>query len=155
MAVMGARPMRTSPVPVRRRPKAPVQRMAPTVAVAAPRPAAAYRVATRRRAEAEGIPGLLLAIAAAACVALFYLSQSTHVAATGYEIDALQAELDRVRAEQQQLILEISAARSPALVEREARGLGLNPISEERISFAQPADPSAAGGPAAQSVPSD
>ena len=152
MAVMGARPVHATAIPARRRPRAPEP--APAGRSATPRPAAAHRAASRRRAEADGISGLLLAIAAAACVALFYLSQSTHVAATGYQIDELQAELSRVRAEQQQLILDISAARSPAELESQARRLGLQPLSEDRISFAQRSGASAE--PAALTpVPSD
>ena len=141
MAVIGARPARAAAIPLRRPIHAAPRRVA-RAPVAAPAPvrAPAHRAATRRRAEADGISGLLLAIAAAACVALFYLSQSTNVAAMGYEIDGLEAELASVRAEQQQLILDISAARSPAVLEREARRLGLKPIGEERISFAEPGE---------------
>ena len=153
MAVMGAHPARADALPVRRRHRAVATLPA---APEAARPAVVRRAATRRRAEADGISGFLLAIAAAACVALFYLSQSTHVAATGYQIDELEAELGRVRAEQQQLILEISAARSPAQLERAALELGLRPISEERISFAQPSAASATEDSASLiSVPSD
>lgn len=148
MAVMGARPARVSALAARRRQQM-VTPMPAAQAEVPARPVAARRSATRRRAETGGISGFLLAIAAAACVALFYLSQSTHVATTGYQIDELEAQLGQVRAEQQQLILQISAARSPAQLESAARALGLRPISEERISFAQ------AGSASAASVPSD
>ncbi|MDQ3880828.1 MAG: hypothetical protein M3295_07140, partial [Chloroflexota bacterium] len=67
------------------------------------------------------------------------LSQSTHVAATGYEVDDLEARLAEVRAEHQQLILEISEARSPAVIQRTAiERLGLRPIDDARITFATP-----------------
>jgi cell division protein FtsB len=82
------------------------------------------------------ISSLLLVIAAAAGLALFHLSQSSHVAATGYQIEALQTELADVRARQQQLIFEIGRARSPAVIEERARHqLRLVPIEQQRIRF--------------------
>jgi Septum formation initiator. len=66
------------------------------------------------------ISGVLVTIAAAAGVGLFYLSQSTHVAAIGYQIDALQAQVDYLRAEQQQLTFQIGEARSPSTIEARA-----------------------------------
>lgn len=57
-----------------------------------------------------------MAIAAAAGLGLFYLSQSTHVAAIGYQIDTLQAQVAKLRAEQQQLTFQIGEARSPSTV---------------------------------------
>ena len=79
---------------------------------------------------------LLLAIVIAAGLALVYLSQSTRVAATGYEIDALQASLAERRAEQQQLIWAIGQARSPAeITDRARRELGLVPLDEGAVQF--------------------
>ncbi|HET7646023.1 MAG TPA: hypothetical protein VFM03_06005 [Candidatus Limnocylindria bacterium] len=88
---------------------------------------------------------LLLAIAIAAALALFYLSQSTRVAATGYEIDALEAELAERVAQQQQLVWEIGKARSPAEITRRATTqLHLVPLEEGAVTYApsasQPAD---------------
>ncbi|MEP6468137.1 MAG: hypothetical protein ABJC24_00035, partial [Chloroflexota bacterium] len=65
-----------------------------------------------------GVSGVLVAIAAAAGLALFYLSQSSHVAATGYQIGGLRAELAELRAEQQQLVFQIGELRSPAVKNR-------------------------------------
>ena len=67
------------------------------------------------------VSGFLVAIAVAAALALFYLSQSSHVAATGYEIDNLQTKLAQARAQQQQLIWEIGRARSPSQIEARAQ----------------------------------
>jgi cell division protein FtsL len=79
-----------------------------------------------------------LAIIAAACLAFFYLSQSTGVAATGYEIDAVQQQIDHERQEQQQLILAIAQARAPARIEaRATKGLALQPIPDAAVQFAQ------------------
>jgi cell division protein FtsB len=74
----------------------------------------------------------------AAGLALVYLSQSTRVAATGYEIEALQAALAEQRAAHQQLILAIGHARSPAeITDRARRELGLVPLDEGAVQFVQ------------------
>lgn len=84
-----------------------------------------------------GASGLLAIIAAGALLALFYLSQSGHVAATGYQINALQSRVAELRADQQQLIYRIAEARSPAVIERVARGrLQLQPIPVDSVTFA-------------------
>jgi cell division protein FtsB len=85
------------------------------------------------------VPGVLIGIAAAAGLALFHLSQSSHVAATGYEIANLSAQLAELRAEQQQLIFQIGEARSPAVIEKRAKStLHLVTLPPTAISFAQP-----------------
>jgi cell division protein FtsL len=84
------------------------------------------------------VSGFLIAIAVAAAVALFYLSQSSHVAAIGYQIDNLQATLSQARAQQQQLIWDIGRARSPSQIEDRARKeLRLVPLAPGAIRFAQ------------------
>ncbi len=83
------------------------------------------------------VSGFLIAIAVAAAVALFYLTQSSHVAAIGYEIDNLQATLAQTRAQQQQLIWNIGRARSPSQIEDRARKeLRLAPLAPGAIRFA-------------------
>jgi hypothetical protein len=85
-----------------------------------------------------------VAIGLAAAMALFYLSQSTSVAARGYEIDALESLLAERRADQQQLILDIGRARSPAVISRQARfELDLVPLDPDAVTFVP-----AAGDPA-------
>jgi hypothetical protein len=84
-------------------------------------------------------------IVVAAGLALFYLSQSTRVAATGYEIDALEAALADRRADQHQLIWAIGQARSPAeITQRATDELRLIPLEDGAVTFApsasQPAD---------------
>jgi cell division protein FtsL len=88
---------------------------------------------------------LLVAIVIAAALALFYLSQSTRVAATGYEIDGLEATLAQRNAEKQQLISAIGQARSPAEITDRARSeLRLVPLEDGVVTFApivkQPTD---------------
>jgi len=139
MAVIGARPAtgpwflpgrRVTPRPRRRPQSARRTRRVPMTA--------------RMPARVDVRP-FVVTIVVAAALALFYLSQSTRVAATGYEIDALQARLAEVRAQQQQLILAIGQARSPAeITERAQSDLRLVPLEEGAVTFApsasQPAD---------------
>ena len=96
-----------------------------------------HGVRVRRRAAARlDVRPLLLGIVIAAGLAFFYLSQSTHVAATGYEIDALEARLAEQRALQQQLTTAIGHARSPAEITERARAeLGLVPLDPAAVTF--------------------
>jgi cell division protein FtsL len=93
-----------------------------------------------RRQRQASIGGLLATIAAGAGLAFFYLSQSSHVAAVGYEIDDLQAQITALQADQQRLVLEIGSARSPDQILRRATAdLKLVPIDASAVSFARPA----------------
>ena len=140
MAVIGARPA-TGPwfLPGRGRAR-PRPRRRPQPARRIRRSSIAHRF--NRKVD---VRPLLVAIAVAAALALFYLSQSTRVAATGYEIDALEAALAEQRAEQQQLIWAIGQARSPAEIARRAQSeLDLVPLEAGAVTFApsasEPAD---------------
>jgi len=94
------------------------------------------RLAPRRREAVASISALLVAIAAAAALGLFYLSQSTHVAAIGYQIDALQSRVAELRAEQQQLTFQIGEARSPSTIEERAfPGLKLVALDPSVVRF--------------------
>jgi hypothetical protein len=85
-----------------------------------------------------------MAIVVAVALAIFYLSQSTGVAARGYEIDTLALTLAERRAEQQQLITAVAQARSPAEIVRRARfQLGLQSLDGSAVTFATPTDTSA------------
>lgn len=129
MAVMGARP--ATGIGLLRRRTRPRSRPAP---VASDRVRAG---AGRQHRETTNISTFLLVIAVAAGLALFHLSQSSHVAAIGYQIQTLEAELGEARARQQQLIFEIGRARSPAVIESRARAeLRLVPIAQDQIRFA-------------------
>lgn len=80
---------------------------------------------------------MLVAITAAVGVGLFYLSQSTHVSAIGYQIDKLQAQVDLLRAEQQSLTFQIGEARSPSTIEAKAQGeLNFVVIDPHLVQFA-------------------
>ena len=139
MAVIGARPA-TGP-----------WFLGPFGRRARPRPRPRTRQQTRRvrgsavvrRVERTlDVRPLLVAIVVAAALAFFYLSQSTRVAATGYEIDALEARLAETRAEQQQLIWAIGEARSPAEITRRARWvLHLVPLDQSAVTYATVQDP--------------
>jgi len=79
---------------------------------------------------------MLATIAAAAGLAFFYLSQSSHVAAVGYEIDDLQGQIASLRAEQQQLVLQIGLAQAPSTILAEATNqLRLRPLDPSSVSF--------------------
>jgi cell division protein FtsB len=94
--------------------------------------------ADRRRRQMTSVSGILVALAVAAGLAFFYLSQSTHVAAIGYQITGLEAQLAELRAEQQQLILQIGEARSPAVITRRAKyDLNLVELPAQSVTFAQ------------------
>ena len=96
---------------------------------------------SRRVARTVDVRPLLVAIVVAAGLALFYLSQSTRVAATGYEIDALESTLAQRHSEQQQLIWAIGQARSPAEITHRARAeLRLVPLEDGAVTFALSAD---------------
>lgn len=111
MAIVGARPATGIGI-VRRRPRVRARPAAPS------RPRA--RRVARRRGAVTNISTVLVSIAAAAGLCLFYLSQSTHVAALGYQIDSLEARVADLRAEQQRLTFQIGEARSPSTVEAKA-----------------------------------
>jgi len=97
--------------------------------------------ADRRRRQMTSVSGILVALAVAAGLAFFYLSQSTHVAAIGYQITGLEVQLAELRAEQQQLILQIGEARSPARIEALARSrLHLVQLDDGDVTFASRSD---------------
>jgi len=133
MAVIGARPA-TGPwfIPGRGRPR-PRTRLV--------RARRGRSGSTIRRIERRlDVRPLLVVIAVAAALALFYLSQSTRVAATGYEIEALEARLAETRAAQQQLVWAIGEARSPAEITERARNrLDLVPLDPGAVQYAAPA----------------
>ncbi|HLE59713.1 MAG TPA: hypothetical protein VJA85_08715 [Candidatus Limnocylindria bacterium] len=97
----------------------------------------ADRSADKRRVRRlPGVPAVLVAILAAAGLGLFYLSQSTHVAATGYEINTLQRRISELAVERQQLLVQIGQARSPSTIEQRAiEDLGLVQIDQALVSF--------------------
>ena len=128
MAIIGARPATGIGV-LRRRPRA-RPRPAPR-----PRPRP-QRLASGREA-LSSLSAVLVAIAAAAGLGLFYLSQSTHVSAVGYQIDNLRAQVSELRAEQQQLTFQIGEARSPSTIEARARAeLQLVALDPSVVRFA-------------------
>ncbi len=130
MAIIGARPV-SSPwfLPGRGRPRTRTR----------PRPTrGGMRSRASRRAESRiDVRPLLVVIVVAAALALVYLSQSAHGAATGYEIDSLQARHAEARARQQQIVSAIAEARSPASITRRAReDLHLVPLEQSAVTYA-------------------
>ena len=129
MAVIGARPATGFGFLGRRsRPRT----------VHAPQRSRAGHAGAGRRQRQASIAGMLATIAAAAGLAFFYLSQSSHVAAVGYEIDDLQGQIASLRAEQQQLVLQIGLAQAPSTILAEAANqLRLRPLDPSSVSFAR------------------
>ena len=80
----------------------------------------------------------LVAIAAAAASGLFYLSQSTHVAASATRSTPSQARLADLRAEQQQLTFQIGEARSPSTIEAMAQNRAAAGPARHQPSSASP-----------------
>jgi len=132
MAIIGARPATGIGV-LRRRTR--------------PRPATRPRSSARRlpsgREAFNSLSAVLVAIAAAAGLGLFYLSQSTHVSAIGYQIDRLEAQVAGLRAEQKSLTFKIGEARSPSTIEARAKAeLNLVALDSSTVRFAiRPIDP--------------
>jgi|ERR1051326_6877447 hypothetical protein len=128
MAVIGARPATGFGLLGRRQ--------QPRTISASQRSRASHAGAGRRQRPAS-VAGLLATIAAAAGLAFFYLSQSSHVAAVGYEIDNLQGQIASLRADQQQLELQIGLAQAPSTILSEATNqLKLHPLKASSVSFA-------------------
>ena len=134
MAIIGARPATDIGV-LRRRPG--------TRSRPVPRPRPRARRLPSGREAFNSLSVVLVAIAAAVGLGLFYLSQSTHVSALGYQIDRLQAQVENLRAEQQSLTFQIGAARSPSTIEARAQAeLSLVTLDSSVVRFAiRPVDP--------------
>jgi cell division protein FtsB len=96
------------------------------------------RRASSRRRRAAGLSLALVVIVIAALLASLYLTQSSRIASTGYEIETLEAQLDGLEAERQALLLQIGQAQSPATIEARAASLGLVPLPGASVQFASP-----------------
>ncbi len=96
------------------------------------------RRASSRRRRAAGLSLALVVIVVSAMLALLYLTQSSRIASTGYEMERLEARLDVLEAERQALLLQIGQAQSPATIEARAAALGLIPLVPESVHFASP-----------------
>jgi cell division protein FtsB len=94
------------------------------------------RVSSRRRAASLSLA--LVAIAVSAMLAALYLTQSSRIASTGYEIERLEARLEQLAADRQALLLQIGQAESPAIIEARAAQLGLTPLPDASVHYARP-----------------
>ena len=95
------------------------------------------RTALRRR-RAAGLSLALVVIGVAVLLSSLYLTQSSRIASTGYEITTLEARLEILQAERQELLLQIGQAQSPATIEARALELGLTTLSGASVHFASP-----------------
>jgi hypothetical protein len=94
------------------------------------------RISSRRRAASLSL--VLVVIAVSAMLAALYLTQSSRIASTGYEIERLEARLEQLAGERQALLLQIGQAESPATIEARAAALGLIPLPDASVHFAKP-----------------
>lgn len=93
---------------------------------------------TSRRRRAAGLSLALVVIIVSAMLASLYLTQSSRIASTGYEMERLEARLEVLEAERQALLLQIGQAESPATIEARAGELGLTPLPPASVHFASP-----------------
>jgi hypothetical protein len=74
--------------------------------------------------------GFILILAIFSLVGWLYLTNASTVTATSYRIDELRLELDQIKNQNAQLILEISQLQALSRVEARAHTLGFGPITE-------------------------
>jgi hypothetical protein len=69
----------------------------------------------------------------------FVIAVGQHYTAVryGYEGERLRAERVRLLAERDRLLLELSAAESPVMLERAARGIGMQPARSSQIAVSR------------------
>ncbi len=94
------------------------------------------RASSRRRA--AGLSLALVVIVVSALLAALYLTQSSRIASTGYQIQRLEVQLEQLAGERQALLLQIGQAQSPATIEARAKTLGLVPLPDASVHFASP-----------------
>jgi len=92
----------------------------------------------RARRDAIGLPIVVLAIALAAVLGLFQISLSSNVAAAGYSIDTLNAQLAQLESDHQDLLYQVGQAQSPDRIAARAAALGLTILNPDHIGFARP-----------------
>ncbi|HEX8131251.1 MAG TPA: hypothetical protein VF527_19285 [Pyrinomonadaceae bacterium] len=82
---------------------------------------------------------LLMLVCGLAMAGGFVAAAGQHFAAVryGYDGEKLRAERARLMEEQQQLILQISAATAPASLDRAAREIGMQPARPSQINRAR------------------
>jgi hypothetical protein len=88
-------------------------------------------IRAKRRSNRVGI--VLGAIVLGFLLAFFSLAQTMRVSATGYEIDRLASEHDRLTAAQRQLVSDISRLGGVSAIRREAIDAGLTPLTNALV----------------------
>src|SRR2546430_12461682 len=82
-------------------------------------------IRARRRASRVGL--VLGGIVLTFLLAFFSLAQSVRVSATGYDLERLSAEHDRLEGQQQQLISDLNRLRPAPALRKQAYDSGLTP----------------------------
>jgi cell division protein FtsB len=80
--------------------------------------------------DARAAAGIMFILTLLSLVGWLYLTEASYVAATGYHLEAMRAERDRLRRENAQLAYEVAQLSTQDQVEKRARQLGFAPISE-------------------------
>jgi len=106
----------------------------PRVAVGTPAlPRRRVRAAVRARRGPSKTAILLGAIAIAFAAAFFSLSQDIRVSATGYEVDRLAAQHDRLDAQAADLLNELNRLGKAPAIRKLAIQAGLGPLPEPLV----------------------
>jgi hypothetical protein len=93
--------------------------------------------AVRARRSSKPVGFLLGAIVLGFLLAFFSLVQTVRVSATGYEVDALQAEHQLLDAQRRQLLSDLNRLGREPAIRKQAIDLGLTPLGVPRIVPAQ------------------
>lgn len=87
------------------------------------------RVAVRAGARRDGRVGLILgAIVVAFLLAFFSLAQTVRVSATGYDIDRLIVDRERLDAQRQELLSDLNRLGREPAIRKQAIDVGLAPL---------------------------
>jgi hypothetical protein len=83
-----------------------------------------------RKMDARAAAGIMFILTLLSLIGWLYLTEASYVAATGYHLEALRAERDRLRWQNAQLAYELALLSTQDRVEERARQLGFAPVSE-------------------------
>lgn len=98
---------------------------------ALPRRRLSPAIRARRRSSRVGI--VLGGIVVAFLLAFFSLAQTMRVSATGYDLERLAGDRDRLQAQQQQLVSDINRLGGVSAVRQQAIDLGLTQLANPLV----------------------
>jgi cell division protein FtsL len=83
-----------------------------------------------RKMDARAAAGVMFILAVLSLIGWLYLTEASYTAATGYHLEMLRAERDRLRRQNAQLAYETALLSTQTQVEKRARRLGFAPVDE-------------------------